>query len=327
MIKLKAILVLGSARNGTTWLSNRLSNHSLISCPRHQLHYGYHECDVYRINKYFNFKDTDKFIKFLEIYSASDYFNLARGEKHKFYKNRPNNFYELLFRLLNNFAKKNNSKYWLLKIDPRLYLYREEWDKFISLLYDNVEEIKFVSIKRNIVDVIKSYLKMPGKNYEKRNRFVWRYFAIILQILRYNNHYYNISDIISENSGYSIKFSNFKKNHQISLKKLINYLDLKYEEDLTNKNFKKNTSHLDKTNSIKKLSQKEKKFLLKINKIFKKTPMINKKILQYYETKKNTQPSLYFRLLKNKYMSETLKKELDETGNYLIKELIKNDKK
>ena len=48
MKKIIPIFILGSARNGTTWLCNILCNHPEIVGAQHKVHWGIYESNIYK---------------------------------------------------------------------------------------------------------------------------------------------------------------------------------------------------------------------------------------------------------------------------------------
>ncbi|MFW5953609.1 MAG: sulfotransferase, partial [Candidatus Natronoplasma sp.] len=127
------IFVLGLERNGTTWLQNILCNHPKIVGAQHQAHWGIKESYICGNILYWgNFEDNDEFIEFLELYSSGDYFKLVEGNKEYFYQNRPEDFADFFFELMDNYAEKKNATYWITKLDSLFYRHEELLDKFLT---------------------------------------------------------------------------------------------------------------------------------------------------------------------------------------------------
>src|SRR6056297_738351 len=105
------IFILGSARNGTTWLSNTISRHEEVSSAQHRVHWGIHESKIFEhYKKWGSFENYNNFILFFNNYSCCDYFKLVNGDKRYFYKNKPIDFYEFFFELMDNYAREENTK-------------------------------------------------------------------------------------------------------------------------------------------------------------------------------------------------------------------------
>ena len=95
------VFYLGGPRNGTTWLGNILNTGFDIITPSHQLHYGFVESAMCKNKIYWKgFNTVNNYIRFLELYSSSDYFLLVNGDKEYFYKNRSNDFYDFFFEMM-----------------------------------------------------------------------------------------------------------------------------------------------------------------------------------------------------------------------------------
>lgn len=174
----KPLLVLGLNRNGTTWIQNILCNHPEIVGAQHKAHWGAHESGICRNILYWgDLSNNDQFIRFLELYSSADNFKLVKGDKDYFYENRPKNFTEFYLELMDNYARKENVKYWVTKLDPLFYKFPEMLEDFLERAKDRYDEIKFISIKREYKKVLESSMNMQGvsknlKSFVTRKSFI-----------------------------------------------------------------------------------------------------------------------------------------------------------
>lgn len=324
MNKIKPIFVLGSARNGTTWLCNMLCRHPQVSGAQHKAHWGIHESFIYENIKYWgDISNDEKFIKFIETYSSADYFNLVNGKKDYFYNNRPDNFLEFFFELMDQYSKENNSLYWVTKLD-NLYYYRpKDLKKFFEEVNKRYSSYKIIGIKRNFQPVLKSYINMEGKDYQKRGSLFIREMAIILEAARWATHYNNIEKITKKNNGLMISFSDFKNNHKKSIRQIINFLELEFDNNLLKTKYKPNSSFQNKTQI--EIPKSELIFADKILiKLFTKVPSLGKLIVKFRDLVRGNKCPVYWKLLKLKYMKNSFLDELKKSGDIGLYKLLSN---
>ena len=327
MKKVNPIFILGSARNGTTWLCNTISRHENISSAQHVVHWGIHESKIFEhYKKWGSFQNYNDLIIFLNNYSCCDYFKLVKGDKKYFYKNKPCDFYEFFFDLMDNYAEKENSRYWLTKLSPRFYYNKKEFKKFLIRINKRYDNAKFISIKRNFLKVIKSYLNMEGRANQHRNRLGIKQLAIILETARYIVHYNFIEKFIKNSNGLQLTFKMFKNNNKKQVESILNYLDLKYETKLLDQKYQPNSSifYKKKVVEINKIEKFFIKYLLfPLFKIFKFLPVSILKLRDYTRKKDKL---FHFRLFKMKYLKKEFKKELKENEEFgLLKILFDED--
>ncbi len=148
MKKVKPIILLGAARNGTTMLCNLATEHTEISSVQHRLHWGFHESNIYENIKFWGtFKTLDQYLYFLELYCSMDTFQITSLSKEHFYReNFPKDFLDFYFEMMDEFAIKQGSTYWLTKIDPLYLIDDKEMKIFLDRLKERYGEIKFISI-------------------------------------------------------------------------------------------------------------------------------------------------------------------------------------
>jgi len=165
------IFVLGLNRNGTTWLQNILCNHPEIIGAQHKAHWGIKESNICQHIRYWgDFENDDQFIRFLELYSSGDHFKLAEGEKEYFYQNRPKDFIEFFFEMMDNYANKKDVKYWTTKPEPLFFRHPRILKNFLKRATNRYEEIKFIGIKRNYIKALYSSLNMQNEFYDWRKK-------------------------------------------------------------------------------------------------------------------------------------------------------------
>jgi len=243
--KIRPIFILGSARNGTTWLANVLCNHSEIIGAQHEVHWGIHESKIYENLHYWgNLKNDRNFIKFIELYSSADYFQLVEGDKNYFYSHHPQDFIEFFFTLMDQYTEKKKVSFWITKLDPNFYLYPKEFNDFLRRVEARYPNYILIGIKRDFESVFPSYLRMKGVASQNRMALFIRELLILLEGSRYFLHYHSINKIIQEKNGITVNFNEFREHKEKIVKKICHYLSLKYEPDMIRDKFKPNSSFL-----------------------------------------------------------------------------------
>lgn len=238
------IFIVGVQRSGTTWLANVISNHSKIAAIQDEKHLGIHESAFFSIvaNSYGDLRDDNEFIKFVGMFSKSDYFIISRINEDLIFKKRPYTYYEFFKVLMDSYAEKENASYWLEKT-PAHSLYLEE-------LSEHFPKAKFIAIKRNITDTIKSIIKRKG-----HHGFIEKRLKILRFIYHYLKYYKHIEYFAKKNPGSIkiIKYENLRKSKKKTIKDLCVFLGIKYEDKMLLDKYRMNTSF--------KYEEERKKFL------------------------------------------------------------------
>ena len=243
MKKITPIFVLGSARNGTTWLCNILCNHPQIVGAQHKIHWGIHESNIYKNMHYWGDLSKDKnFIRFMELYSSADYFQLVEGDKNYFYRNRPADFLEFYFKLMDQFAIKKNATHWLTKLDPDFYIHPKELNEFFYRIEKRYKYYRLIGIKREFISVFNSYLNMEGRASQHRTALFVRELLILLEGSRYIAHYNTIENVIKLKKGILLDFNKLRYNREKEIYNICKYLNLDFSSKMLIDDFKPNSS-------------------------------------------------------------------------------------
>lgn len=316
------IFVLGSARNGTTWLANEISKHPNIVSVQHKLHWGFHESNIYQNKIYWgDLLEINKYINFIEIYSSMDHFRLLEEEKDFLYANRFNEFYEIFFTLMDRYAIRNKKKFWLTKLDPLIYLYEDDLEYFLSILKKRYRTIHFISIQRDFGSVLKSYIKMEGINFNLRQKFIQKKMAVVLGAARYAVHYDAIKKIENTHNSLSLAFNDMFENKKFIIETTFNHLNLinVQEGDI---NFSPNSSHLYNKDKAGRNFTGANLVLT----FFMKFIYLAKLILRGWEkTKRKSRPG-YFRLIKTKYFKDEFILEIKNNKEIGLLKVVKDEK-
>lgn len=323
MKNIKPIIVLGSARNGTTMLCNLITEHPQISSVQHELHWGLHESNIYENMKYWGpFETLDKYLFFLELYCSMDTFQITGLQKQDYYnKQVPNDFLDFYFEMMDEFANKQGTAYWLTKIDPLFLLDNNDMKKFINRLHERYGEVKFISVQRGIIDVIRSYLKMEGKQKKLRETVAGKTFAFILGVVRYNSHYKKINLLLQEHNGLAFEFEAVVNNQESCRKVIADYLNLEHQEGPSSQIFRQNSSFEPSENKRTHITFK---LLIRVlDRIVKVVPFLPEYLLVSYEKLKPKRFPDSWRLKKEKYFYEMFQNELHHEKQYKLLDLVK----
>ncbi len=236
------IFVLGCNRSGTTWLSNILCNHKTIAGVQHDIHHGIHESSFFShiLDRYGSLNNDNNYIELVETFSRSDYFVLTGISKDVFYnnfKNRPRDYYSFFRKIMDMYAHIKKCSYWLEKTPMHT--------PYINTLMINYPDAKIITIKRNIISTLNSFLKLLYNQNEKLTRkktiahLVLRY----VTYYKYINHYSKKSSRILQTT-----YEDLTNNTHTQLQKICDFLNVEYNDKLLVNSFKPNSS-FDKNSS------------------------------------------------------------------------------
>src|SRR5699024_1655551 len=116
------IIIIGSARNGTTNLENLVAAFPQVAGVEHWLHHGSQESNIYGNHWYWgDFTRPAQYIRFLYQYASSDYFQQCNGDINYHLKHPQPNFYSFFLELMDQYTTMEGKKYWTTKLDPRFF--------------------------------------------------------------------------------------------------------------------------------------------------------------------------------------------------------------
>jgi len=232
----KPIFILGVQRSGTTWVANILCLHSKIAGIQADRHEGIHE-SVFFSNVKDRFGDLNNdndFIEFIETFSNSDYFILSQLDKNYFYENRPHSYDDFFKMMMDKYAEKQNAEFWLEKTPVHTIYYKE--------LLKIFPDAKFIVIKRNLMDSIKSDVRMRSFYGNIQKIFsISRLMIIFFLTFRYFLYYSAVKHKNKEKKFLLINYEDLKNDRLEITKKICRYLSIDFEEQLLNDKYKQNT--------------------------------------------------------------------------------------
>jgi hypothetical protein len=320
------IFILGSPRNGTTWLSNIVGDYQSVSSVRHFLHWGNHESNIYKKVKYYgDITQLNNYIHFVELFSISDLFKLANGNKEKLKNAQYSSFYDAYFDLMNDLAESENNKFWITKLDPQFFKDPDEFQRFKKHLMKRYPDVKFLFIKRELKSVIHSYINFVSHKKElKKTKILLIALKQIAIKITYEDFFL---EIISEFNGIRFRYEELLNDYDHHINRLENYIGIK-EFKLRDRNYLKNSSFYRK--KIVKLSESTLWILTKvIYPIMQLLKPLTKKAVRMQKKNQAGKPAFY-RMIKHQYykekwIEETKKNNLDRIL-HLIDQYDKKEK-
>lgn len=214
--EIKPIFILSTARSGTTSLSNHLCQHSEISGLQAKEHWGIHECCFLSFWRYYfgDLSNDDNFFHFVESFAQSDAYLLSGIDKEILYEKRPDDMADVIRIIMEEFGRSNNSTYWLNN-DPKQSFYTSE-------LLKSFPDAYFILLKRQLIPTVRSNIK----RFEKRSLY-----GISKKVFRYRSDFDGVEHVKDQiDNIVEIEFEEFVDNKKITLKKIIDFLDLPWEE-------------------------------------------------------------------------------------------------
>lgn len=318
------VFVLGSARNGTTWLGNCLCGHAQIAGAEDRVHWGQVESKILAHAHYAGrFEDDRKFVAFMEAYAASDYFRLVDGDKESVYRKRPNHFFQLFFDLMDEFASKSGASWWTTKLDPRFFYNQADFDEFLKQLNARYAKPRFISIQRPFPRVLRSYLNMEGQKSIHQLPIYKKLMAVFLESARYTTHYRHIAALITKTSGLALDFPTFKENPEQELRRICEFLELPFDAVMLENRFPANSSFF----HPKKKTPRSEKLLYTFGSSichpwFSVISWPAGTMLRMWDKRRSEQCPMSWRLLRCEHMPDRLEHELEQTGQHALRSLI-----
>lgn len=297
------IFVVGSIRSGTTYISNILASSKEIASVLHEAHFGIHESSYFThiYGRYGDINRWSHYVEFIEATINSDYFRITGIERKELYNLYPSS-YENVFRyVMDRLAEKNNANYWLEK-SPNHALK-------LDLISRSYADAKFIAIKRDLKDVVKSAMGLRFKYVPERKSNKKERIKTLKRIVKaYYKTYKSIDKFSRRNNNkiLLIQFSNLIKNKEQTLDAVKGFLKLESKLEYTN-TFKKNTSFDGKETNTQFFNKKELQKLKFYKFYYSLLPLMYftwKDILRQYVMskfsffKQNRLPSWYYKTYK-----------------------------
>jgi|AntRauTorcE11897_2_1112592.scaffolds.fasta_scaffold05469_4 hypothetical protein len=319
------IIIIGSARNGTTNLENTIASFPEVAGVEHWLHHGSHESNIYSNCKYWGkFNHNDEYIHFLYQYASSDYFQLCEGDLDYHLAHKRTSFYSFFLDLMDCHAENAGKDYWVTKLDPCFFFDDAERETFFSLLNKRYEKVKIIRIKRDFKDAFISYRNMEGENYRLRNKFGSLLPTLLYEACRYVLIYKKLH-AKTEQLILDLSFDEYISKRKETMQKIAHFLSTQVDEkeSLTLNRFQVNTSFNSKDR--KPLPNTIVRLIPKLLTFLQAFPFVPKAIWRMYFKLTSKSEPIYRRLLKYRYFRGDLIKELQSMNATALAEKVQDD--
>ncbi|WGF92217.1 sulfotransferase [Aequorivita marisscotiae] len=325
--KIIPVFIIGAARNGTTSLTNIISDFSEIVGIEHELHRGNHEAKLYGNYAYHgDISKPDKYIDFLYHYASGDYFQLAEGNLEFHLENPRNNFFEFYFDMMNHCCHTLEKGFWMAKLDSAFFTDSKTFEFFLRTLYEFYDEVKFIRIQRDFEPALISAQFMPGKNHARPRKGLFKYYGILGYTQQWFKTYLLKTNFLNDSELLHIRFDDLINDKQKVQNKIRSYLGLSKEFALGEpKPYTINTSFSKHKKS--KMSKSDRLVAygyLSILKTFPSLAIIGQYINQAFLKRKPIDP-IDRRLLKRQFFKEHLKVEFNKLGTFGLAEKMSEE--
>ena len=237
MNKPTPVFLVGLQRSGTRWLAHVLCAHSNIAGvrgPRGGIAESFFFSHVAR--RFGDLGRDDDFIEFLEAYACSTYFISTGLSKDIFYRERPTTYCGFFRLMMDEVARKKGADLWLEKSPSHSFCVDE--------LSRCCPDAKFIGIKRDIVDNIRSALKLRHNSSRGRMRQFDRLLYMLHRIVRYHAAHKHIARFQRKcrNRMILVDFESLRRSTEVVVRQICDFLGIDFEETMLQTEFSPNTS-------------------------------------------------------------------------------------
>lgn len=212
------ILVLGTGRSGTTWLTNLLLSYSGVSGLAHPLHWGALEAHLYQLEEYWgSIKEADAYLRFLHATMATDIWQISGDDPEYWLRNPTPSVSEWFLAFMDRLSQRRRTPYWTVKLDPRLMTHRSAWSRYWQLLSERYDEVGVVAIVRQRDAVLRSYKSMPGRYFRRRQSPIGSLGSTLLGLARYRHQNAHMDRVLRETGGIRIRYADLMESLDVTL--------------------------------------------------------------------------------------------------------------
>ena len=270
------IFIVGTPRSGTTWIANILGKHHRVACVMENLSDGRGGINEsaffsYVAGKFGDLKNDNNLIQLIEVFASSTFFIVSGIDKTIFYQNRPQT-YDGFFRLfMDRLADKQGADFWLEKTPSHTFHLEE-----ISQFY---QDAKFIIIKRNAVDQIRSFIKMieiiSGVRTENLS-FLKKKVVLAVRIFSYYTHTKHLAHFLSKTKDsekiWHVDYEYLRKSTEQLVQELCAFIGIDFEESMLEQHYAVNTGFKTKDERKAVLSTAEVKSIQLVGLLMKLLP-------------------------------------------------------
>ncbi len=316
------VFVLGSERNGTTWLCNELCRHPEIAGVQHLAHWGFHESKIFLHQKYWgDLSDNDALIRFRALYGTEDHFLLTEEREDLFFETRPDDFISFFLEMMDRFARRTGASHWVTKLDPHFYYRPAACRTLMDRIHARYANVHLVGIQRDLKRALRSSVYMEGRAAQRRDRPGIRQLVLTLHTARQVTHYRGVRRMIADYGGLMLLFEDFKDRHEESLAQITKSLGLRTISPDDGERFPPNSSF-----AVAKKMKVSSADLFAATRIlypiFYALPLLSRWVLLARDRQRGHEDPCFRRLMKLEYMPEAFAEELKRDGDLALHDLL-----
>jgi hypothetical protein len=215
---------------------------------------------------------------------------LSGLEKDFLYKERPSTYEGLFHLVMDRFAEKKGTGFWLEKT-PAHALRLEQ-------IYSSYKDVKFVAIKRDIVNQIRSSMKLIEKVGKKPVKGLKKKFHIVKRIFNYHSSYKHIGRFRAKHLDKIIvvTYEDLVSSRREVIASMCEFLGLDFQNEMLESKYIANTSFSSEAERKQVLSPMEVKMIRKLSFFFALLPYSLYRVIYVLKRKIEGQklPSWFF---------------------------------
>jgi len=173
------------------------------------------------------------YIELTECFCASDYFLLTKLNKKILYEKRPSTYGTFFKLVMNCYASKQDTSGWLEKTPDNTYL--------IERIQKCYPDANFIAIERNIIDTIKSAVKLNNPKHKKLFVLKW--------VLQYTLSQKHIDYFYNKKNLKKIHYENLIDDKEKQIMEICEYIDINFESSMLTDEYSQNTSFKNESKS------------------------------------------------------------------------------
>jgi hypothetical protein len=236
--RMTPIFILGAPRSGTTLLGGMLCRHERVAGVHAARYRGLKESDLFfSFERSFpSLEHPVDLVRFVEAFSATDYFRLSGVEKELFYRRKPKDVGSFFRLLMDEYARRRGCDFWVEKSPAHTLCYRR--------LERHFPDAALIVIRRNVVDCVRSNLGARPERRSSVRSGMLRYLGI-LKITVSFSIYNAMLDLIQRRSGQvavALEYGELVRDKPAACARICRGLGIPYEEAMTIPPYRANTS-------------------------------------------------------------------------------------
>lgn len=307
------IFVYGTARSGTTALTNLILSHDNVAGFAHPLHWGAHEIPLHDYARHWgNLRRPEDLEWFLADLEGSDLWRLADEDTAWWRAHPPADMYEWFLTLMDRAAMRAGCACWVVKLDPKVVNRRRQWRRLRTLVRERYgDEYHVIGVHRQRADVIASYLRMPGPAHRVRQGSMAGTAALLLGLARYRLHQRDLERLAHRENATVLEFDEVIGDAEALSRRLgAEVADLGRRKESS---FPRNTSF--RTTGSARSARPDGPGWQLVYGLFDRLPVLATVLVRLWEWRRPPSNPLYYRLRRAENAPDELAAEFRRTGH------------